>query len=170
MSEPPGDFKARTHTLLDERAAAHRAESLDATFRALAPRRFGWPALAAVGLAAAAATALVTWSLAGSADPAPAAFDGGLTAAPPADPSVKRDARGRISEIAVDGAVDGERLLFRAGRLLRVEHWREGRLDGVVIDLDGSGRVVRVETWSRGERVGPNLELDPTLAPRVPAP
>jgi len=172
MSAPPGeDFRSRTHSLLEERAAADRAEKLDATFRALRPRRFGGSAVAAFALAGAAAAALVTWVLTRPpADGMPEAFGGGLTAAPPPDPSVKRDARGRITEIAVDGAADGERLVFRAGRLSRVEHWRQGRLDGVVVDLDGSGRVVRVETWSRGERVGPNLELDPTLAPRVPAP
>jgi len=184
MSEPPdSDFATRTKRALDDLAAVKNGETLDATFRGLGPRRFGWPMVLGLALVAATLAALVTWNKMSSPDDAsstPAAFDGGLrkdgeawteglVGAPASDPSIKRDARGRISEIAVDGAADGERLIFRAGRLLRIEHWRGGHLDGIVVDLDGSGRVVRVETWLAGERVGPSVELDPELRPSIQA-
>ena len=149
-------FVARAKARLEAEAAAHDDRVLDETFRALRrPARWVPYALA---LAAAVVASFAT-VIAMRSGEAPAALDGGADARPDSTALVRYDALGRVAEI---GARDeGERLVFRAGRLIRSEHWRDGKLDGVVVDYDGSGRVVRIATWVAGVASGPWLELTP---------
>ena len=115
-----------------------------------------------LGLAALAA-ALAVFVVRPSApvdDPAPAAFvrPGAATPAD-ADALLSYDAHGRVREIAPSDG-QGERVVFRAGRVIRIEHLRGGQLDGVAVDFDADGGVVAVRTWSQGREAGPWLELD----------
>jgi len=186
VNEDPSErelaFAARTKEVLHAMAEAEATVRLDATFAQLAstsgaashparPRRFGWPSLVAavvIGATVASAAWLISRT---SPGPTPMAFDGGLAAASPADgPTVSRDEQGRVSAITtlVDGRPDGERVLFRAGRVVRIEHWQSGRLHGVATDFDGAGRATRIETWHQGALQGPSLDLDAELRPRAP--
>jgi len=65
--------------------------------------------------------------------------------------------------VAPGGGVAGEeRLLFRSGRLVRVEQLRGGKAHGMAVDFDGSGRVVAVRTWVDGVERGPWFEVAPS--------
>ena len=152
-------FAARLKGRLAEEAERDRDEAIGQAFRALGAgrrrgTRAGWSRIAAIAAVAAAVAAFVTWvamgGLAGDGGPI-AAFDGGGGEARAGASEVRLDAAGRLEETVTDG----ERLVFRAGRLVRIEHVRGGVLDGVVVDLDGRGEVVRVETWRAGARVPP---------------
>lgn len=187
MSEGPSErelaFATRTKAVLKALAEVDADTKLDTTLRRLAmstdgttpplsrPRRFGWPALAAAMLFGAIVAATVAWLIVRPAPaPAPMAFDGALgPRTPKKGPTVSRDAQGRVSTIAtlIDGQPDGERVLFRAGQVVRIEHWQNGRLHGVTIDFDGAGRPAHLETWHEGELRGPTLDLDPQLRPRT---
>jgi len=176
-------FTARTKEVLNAMAQSEASASLDATFAQLAasssgaaspssrPARFGWPSLTAALAFGAIVAALAAWLISrASPAPLPMAFDGDLAPALPASgPTVSHDEQGRVSSIAtlVDGRPDGERVLFRAGRVVRIEHWQDGRLHGLVTDFDGAGRATRIETWHRGALQGPSLDLDVELRPRA---
>ncbi|MCC6624842.1 MAG: hypothetical protein IT385_26570 [Deltaproteobacteria bacterium] len=115
-------------------------------------------------LAIAATAALVTWGVMRATAPEePLAF--GQSVAEPGGGWIARDARGRVSEIQsapprADGRPDGERLLFRAGRLARVERWRDGVQHGVAVDFDARGFVSAIRHWDDGREAGPWIELD----------
>jgi hypothetical protein len=154
-------FVERAKARLETEAAAHDARILDETFRGLR-RPARWVPFA-IGLAAALVASFATVIVMRNLGEAPAAFDGGAEARPDATALVHYDALGRVAEIgalAGDTYV-GERLVFRAGRLIRSEHWRDGKLDGVVVDYDGSGHVVRIAIWVAGVASGPWLEITP---------
>lgn len=147
-------FVALLRGQLEDRAEAERDAALAETFRALprvpAPRRL-WPYLA-TALAAGVLAAVATWLLA--RDPRvehrqhpSVAFDGGAGPSGGGGQVVTWDGAGRLAT----SELDGERLVFRSGRLVRVEHGPVGALDGTAIDLDGAGRVVRIETWVGGK-------------------
>lgn len=169
MSEAPGEppksddqrFIDETLALLETAHATRRDTALSDAFPA--PRRRRLPILL-IALAAAILAAVVTWAATrpsshepGPMSEQPFAFDGNATPHAPhaAEPDVTRDAHGRLSVIGheVDGRPDGERLLFRSGNLIRIEHWRAGKLHGVVIDLDADGRVIATELWNDGVSV-----------------
>lgn len=157
-------FIATTLARLD---AAHEERQLEHVRAALrAPRRPRWSTVALVALAAAAMAALVTWGLVRSDEPE-APFTFGEPARTVGDgPDVTRDAAGRL--VAVNAQGDGERLVFRAGRLARIEHWKGGALDGVVVDLDARGFVVSIRRYQAGVEVAPAVELDPDGRVRAP--
>jgi hypothetical protein len=144
------------------RRAAARARVVSQARRSLV----GWGIAAAFGGLLAGALAWILWprSPAEEAGRDGFAFDGGLVddGAPRSGAEVVRDARGRIAEIRKKnaGELDGERLLFRSGRLIRTEQWRAGRLDGVTVDYDAHGRVVATESWVGGEARGPWTRFD----------
>lgn len=146
-------FVKRMRERLAEQARDDRDATLDDTFRDVRgvarPRSAPWR-YAAIALAAAAVAVVVTWLALRPSAEGPAAFDGGSGPMPRADQAVRLDARGRLAE----SEIDGERLIFRGGRLIRIEHRKDGVLDGEVVDLDGAGRVVRIETWSQGKLTG----------------
>jgi len=149
-SERDVAFVARMRSRLAEAAQADRAELVDDTFAASRPvaraRTPAWRHVA-TALAAAAVAAVVTWLALGGAAPRPTAFDGGGGTIAGAGPSVRLDAHGRLAE----SEIDGERLIFRSGHLVRIERRVDGALHGDVVDLDGAGRVVRIERWRNGE-------------------
>lgn len=136
-------------------------------------RRRGWPGLAMVLAAAAGALLAVGVTLAlrsgsaGDGVEAPRAFDGGAGVGP-VEPGgggageVRRDGQGRIAELVTRGSGGEERLIFRSGRLVRVEQLRGGKVHGMAVDFDGAGRVVAVKTWVDGVERGPWLELGPS--------
>ena len=154
-------FVERAKARLEAEAAAHDERVLDETFRALR-RPARWVPYA-IGLAAAVVACFATVIVMHNLGETPAALDGGADARPAVAAPVRYDELGRVAEIGARAgdAYDGERLVFRAGRLIRSEHWRDGKLDGVVVDYDGSGRVVRIATWVAGVASGPWLELTP---------
>lgn len=162
----PAGFVARARDALRAAAADQDDLRLAATFRALAtpPRRPRMP-LVWAALAGALVAAAITWLLVRDTAPTEvAAFDGGAASEVGDEVIVRRDKHGRLAEIArpldPSGAHhDGERLLFRAGRLIRSEHWRSGVLDGVAVDFDGTGRVVRMQRFVGGV-AQPAMTLD----------
>jgi hypothetical protein len=115
-------------------------------------------------LLAAAAGALIAWGVtfALTRDEVPVAFDGGVGRVEAGASEVVRDERGRLLEVTTRGAGGDERLVFRSGRLVRVEQRRDGKAHGVAVDFDGSGRVVAVKTWADGVERGPWFEVGPS--------
>jgi|GEM_PF-2245506 len=138
------------------------------------PARARWLRPALLTLAAAAVASIVTGVVVSSimtpSDEAPFAFGGDRIPTPSSEirrageavarreqPEIARDPQGRLASIGltVAGKPDGERLLFRAGKLIRIEHWRDGQLDGTSIDFDGRGQLVRTRTFVAGQPRGP---------------
>jgi len=184
------DFVAGTLAALRAESAAAQDERLVDTLRA-APRppsappapglragprsprrpvlRYALTALAA-GLLAAVGTYLLTRPAEAPRDDA-FALDGarGPGAATTMLPWIRTDTQGRPAEIArrVDGRLDGERVLFRAGQVMRIEHYRAGQLHGPALDFDGLGRLVALRTYEAGVERGPYLELSPDGAVRA---
>lgn len=78
-------------------------------------------------------------------------------------PVIRTDAQGRPTEIArrLGDRLEGERVLFRAGLVIRIEHYRNGQLDGPQLDFDGLGRLVAMRTYAAGVERGPFVELAP---------
>lgn len=171
----PSGFEGRLLARLEEDAEARAEATLDATFEAAAarlpapPRASSRPATSPwrdprawlMALGAAAAAAIITFIATGAPavpDEAPYAFaptDGVLEGG---GVVIERDGRGRLLAIRPEGG-DGEHLLFRAGRVIRIEHRRDGRLHGVAVDLDGSGAVISVTRWEQG-REGARYDLE----------
>jgi len=169
---PPAGFEDRMLARLASAAEARHDAGLEAAADALrgsriraevrSPLRAPVTWLFALGMAAAAA--LVTFAVlspdAGSPpDEPPYTFvrPGGPGPAPNVD--IALDARGRLAAVSPpDGT--GERLVFRAGRVIRIEHLRGGQLDGVTVDFDADGGVVAIRTWVAGQQRGPWIELD----------
>jgi len=170
MNSPLDDEAiAKATALIRAAAAAEREEWLTEALRpASRPRALRHAKLALVALLAAAAATFVTWQAVRRTSEPAFALDGdqspglGTTA-----PTVRRDVHGRIEEIVRNSSSspDGERLMFRSGRLIRVEHWVDGRLDGTVIDLDSRGQVVSIRVWRQGVASEPWILLDPDDAP-----
>ncbi len=172
----PADFEARVILDISRQALAARDEDArEGIRRAILRERVARGRRAIVW--ATAASAIIAAGLAGwflGRGNAPAnmgdgyAFDGGASGEVPAVPGVpggaeiERDPRGRIAEIrrVVDGGYDGERLIFRSGRLIRTEQWQKGKLDGVAVDYDAEGRVVETRTWVDGVERGPWVRFD----------
>lgn len=169
-------FIAQTLALLRAESARTQDERLDATLRA-APRppaarriRARRPLLGytLTALAAAIIAAVITYGLTRLAAPVGATSDDAFALDGDAPtsvslPAITLDPQGRPSEIArrVAGRLEGERVLFRAGQIMRIEHYREGQLDGPTLDFDGLGRLVALTTWSAGRERGSYLELAP---------
>jgi len=151
--------------LENERFVAAAMARLDEAFEeqeqryvraALRPRTVRVRTLVWSVVAAAAVAALATWgTLSLAASERPMAFGDAVEMV--AVGEVTRDGRGRIAQ--VDGP-EGERLIFRGGRLVRVERHREGALDGVSVDFDARGFVATIRTWRAGVERGPWVELD----------
>ncbi len=160
-------FIDRVTASIDQRHQVAREAALDGVLAEVAPIRRAPPrsrwltrqVLVAAALAATLA-AVLTWFTARPGPPdVPFAFGGDPAAVP--TPDIERDARGRIATIGHlrDGQPEGERLIFRAGKLIRIEHWRNGALDGVSIDFDAQGRLVRSRTFVEGAPRGPWVEF-----------
>lgn len=169
-------FVDRVMTTVDQHHLAAREATLERVLADLAPKRAHDPVLpfagqtarsrwltrqvfVAVALAASLA-AVITWVATQPGAPeSPFAFGGNPTAGAVAD--IERDAHGRIAAIGQTraGKPEGERLVFRAGQLVRIEHWRNGVLDGVTIDLDARGRIVQSRTWVEGRPRGPWVDF-----------
>ncbi len=114
-------------------------------------------------VAAAAVAAVATWgALSLTESERPMAFGDAVGMITTGE--ITRDGRGRIAQI--DGP-DGERLIFRGGRLVRVERHREGVLDGVSVDFDARGFVAAIRSWRAGVEAGPWVELDETCRVRA---
>lgn len=158
---------------LAEEATLKEALRVGSAAREKARGRRGWSGLAMVLAAAAGALVAVGVTLAlrsgsaGDGVEAPRAFDGGAGVGP-VEPGgggaseVRRDGQGRIAEIVTRGSGGEERLVFRSGRLVRVEQLRGGKVHGMAVDFDGAGRVVAVRTWVDGVERGPWFELGPS--------
>lgn len=150
----------------DERHQRGLAQAAAALRRRRAPRSpLSSPLTWTLAALAAAAAVLLTLALMPSAGDleVPAAF--APTPPPPhAVPvDIRYDDRGRLSRIAPateTPPADGEHLIFRAGRLIRVEHYRKGVLDGPAYDFDADGGLVAIRTWALGVERGPFIELD----------
>lgn len=174
---PVDDESFITQTLAAIRAESSAAQ--DARFedalRALprppgAPRRARRPLLgyALTAIAAGFIGAAIAFAASRTSDASPRddafALDGGTGAARTASPiSITSDSQGRPTEIArrVGGRLEGERVLFRAGQVIRIEHYRDGLLDGPQLDFDGLGRLVAMRTYTNGVERGPFVELAP---------
>lgn len=171
---PPAGFEQRLLARLSSAAEARYDAALEAAADALRedstakhePARRRSPLREPVtwlfGLGLAAAAAIATFALI-----SPSSGDGETPYTfvrpdeRPTSPTaaVQLDPRGRPAAIdPPDGT--GERVLFRAGRVIRIEHLRDGQLDGVAVDFDADGGVIAIRTWSAGEERGPWLELD----------
>jgi hypothetical protein len=146
-------FVAAAMARLDE---AFEAQELRYVRAALRPKTVRVRTLVWSVVAAAAVAALATWgALSVGASERPMAFGDAVEMV--ATGEITRDGRGRIAR--VDGP-DGERLIFRGGRLVRVERHREGVLDGVSVDFDARGFVAAIRSWRMGVERGPWVELD----------
>lgn len=126
--------------------------------------RTGWRMVLAAAAGALVATGVAVALSAGSGGERPSAFDGGVGLAPGGERAseVRRDGEGRLVEVLTRGTAGEERLLFRSGRLVRVEQLRGGKAHGMAVDFDGSGRVVAVRTWVDGVERGPWFEVAPS--------
>lgn len=161
MSSEDDAFIARVDKAIAERHAAEREARLaDAVARERPVRTWSTKNVVLALVLAAALAALVTW-LTVRPPNAETPFALGEHAPIP-DAEIERDPQGRIAAIGqtLAGKPDGERLVFRAGHLIRIEHWRDGALDGPAIDLDGRGRVVQIRTWVSGKLHGPWIDFD----------
>lgn len=169
-----GAFLASTLAALRADSAAEQDERLLDTLRAAprpsaAPRRARRPRLttALVALAAALLAAVVTYAVTRPAAPPSTeealALDGGSSGGTAGTAVLARDAEGRPTELVrrIGDRLDGERILFRAGRVIRIEHYRDGVLDGPTLDFDGLGRLVALRTYAAGVERGPYLEVGP---------
>lgn len=131
----------------------------------------GWlgHGLTAVAAGLIGATVAFALSRSGEAAPseAPFALDGQVRGDGARSPIViTTDAEGRPTEIArrgenADTPRTGQRVLFRSGMVIRIEHYRDGLLDGPVLEFDGLGRLVSQRTYSEGVERGPYIELGP---------
>lgn len=136
--------------------AAYEEKQLDHIRKALGPKTLRMRTVVMAVVAAAAVSMLATWAVMRvSAPEIPMAFGGAVVAPTPA--GITHDHNGRIASI--DGP-EGQRLLFRGGRLVRVERLQNGGLDGMVVDFDARGYVANIRTWVGGVERGPWLELD----------
>ena len=172
-------FIATTLSRLDDAHAARRDRHVQV---ALARRPLSRRTFVTSLLAAAAVAVVATWGvLSATRGEVPLAF--GEVVTPVSASDVLRDGHGRIAAIGPDvvrtdgdaGATrpsvvpsDGEHLLFRSGRLIRIEHWKDGALDGVSVDLDARGFIVAMRQWRAGREIAPALELDADGRPRGP--
>ncbi|MFO0749800.1 MAG: hypothetical protein U1F43_29630 [Myxococcota bacterium] len=140
-------FTAQLLSQLGDDAESARDVALGDAFRALPRRRRWWPTLV-TALAASVLAALATWLIVRPSGHEMAGFDGGgaVDARDHGGQALRFDARGRLAA----SELDGERLVFRSGRLVRIEHGPLGALDGTAVDFDGAGRVVRIESWTHG--------------------
>lgn len=170
-------FIAGTLAAIRAESAAAQEAHIEDTLRAAprpgaAPPRTRRQALryALTALAAGILAAALTYAATRPGEPAPRddafALDGGAghggdrIGAPTV---ITTDAQGRPTEIARKSGdrLDGERVLFRAGNIIRIEHYRDGQLDGPQLDFDGLGRLVALHTYAAGVLRGPFLELAP---------
>lgn len=170
-SEPvPAGVEERVLARLAEAGEARHDRGLVEAAAALRQRRAtrsplaSWKTWAVAALAAAAAV-LVTLALTPDADDLeqPAAFVPTLPPPNAVPVDIRYDDRGRLSRIAPatqTPPADGEHLVFRSGRLIRVEHYRNGTLDGPAYDFDATGGLIAIRTWDRGVERGPFVELD----------
>lgn len=162
------DLERRHEAFRDRRLEAAAATVRDRGARARPGGRAPWPGYAL----AAALAGFATWGVlkvTGAFAPVEdaMAFAGATTEAvplrdSPVIESIRRDERGRLGEIErrVDEVLDGERILFRGGAIARIERWKGGRLDGVVLDFDARGRVARMRTYRAGVEQGPWADYD----------
>ena len=170
-------FIAGTLAAIRAESAAAQETRLEDTLRA-APRpaaarkALRRPALryALTALAAGILGAAIAYAATRPGEPAPRddafALDGGADHGDDgarAPTVITTDASGRPTEITrkVGDRLEGERVLFRAGQVIRIEHYRDGQLDGPQLDFDGLGRLVAMRTFAAGVERGPFLELAP---------
>lgn len=175
-------FIARTLSAIRAESADAQDARLEAAMRAVprpgvAPGRSrrkrygGWLGHGLTAIAAGLIGAAVAFALSRSGEAAPGeapfALDGQVRGDGSRSPIViTTDAEGRPTEIARRGDTPetprtGQRVLFRSGMVIRIEHYRDGLLDGPVLEFDGLGRLVSQRTYSAGVERGPFLELGP---------
>lgn len=162
MDDPPATeprtpsdeaFVASTLERLD---AAYEERQLDHIRKALGPKTLRLRTVVMAMVAVAAVSILATWAVTHTSTPErPMAFGGAVGAPTPA--GITRDPQGRIASIE---GPEGQRLLFRGGRLVRVERLQNGGLHGMAVDFDARGYVANIRTWVGGVERGPWLELD----------
>lgn len=169
-AETDAGLEARVLERLAEASAERHERGIALAATSLRKRRAARSPLSSPltwALAALAAAAAVMLTLALTPDPheleVPAAFAPTLPPPHAVPVDIRYDDRGRLSRIAPateTPPADGEHLIFRAGRLIRVEHYRKGVLDGPAYDFDADGGLVAIRTWALGVERGPFVELD----------
>ncbi len=170
-AEPIGaELEARVLARLDEASTARHERGLALATAAIRGRRatrspLSSPLTWTLVALAAAASVWVTIALTPDASELeyPAAFAPTLPPPHAVAVDIRYDDRGRLSRIAPateTPPADGEHLIFRAGHLIRIEHYRKGVLDGPAYDFDADGGLVAIRTWALGVERGPFIELD----------
>lgn len=177
------DFTSRTLRALAEAADERRAQMLAEDLAQLPTpplsrwarlRRLFNPTTFAAALVGAALALLVSTLASPSAPNPPSdrpmALDGGrgdLRLLQQSTWEVVVDGTGRLAELRPRAAspsgaldVDGQRLLFRAERLAKIETYRAGKLHGPTLEFDLRGQLVSVRRFVEGQEVGPPIRLD----------
>jgi len=171
------DFTSRTLRALSEAADERRTHMLASDLRQLPEdttplglgariRRWLTPTTFIAAFVG-AAVAVIVLVLARPASPTlvagnpPAALDGGAEALHQSELVLTRDTQGRLLELAPKTLpTTGQRLHFRAERLVRIETYRQGTLHGATLEFDLRGQLVSVRQFIDGIEVLPPLRLD----------
>lgn len=180
------DFTSRTLRALAEAADERRTQMLAEDLGQLpAPPLSRWARLrrlfnpTTLGAALVGATlALLVSTLASPSSPTPSndrpvALDGGLrdlSLPPQSTWEALDDGTGRLAELrprktsstgpTESDTTDGQRLLFRAECLARIETYRAGKLHGPTLEFDLRGQLVSIRRFVDGLEAGPPVRLD----------